>query len=393
MIKTRLQDQHAKVGTIDENGFLRIKLRLGKIGVFPYRGAEVPGFEDDPEAEVPILVDEAVLFEPESVASLEGIPVTVDHAWLFPGEVGDIPVGAVAGTPKRNGDLLEGRALITNQPAIERIRKRELIEISPAYSNLIASEGGEWRGIAYKAKQNERRYNHIALLLEGEARGGSEMKITDKKDKTEGVKKMAEDRLLRVKTPYGIIETDAGGERVLTKLMDAAEEEVEEKKKLEDQMSDLPAKMAKIEELNGQIAALQSEKEALMGELETVKSELDRIASPEVMAEQVAELAESQDVAAAVAADSLPTNWKTLPVKALKKIVVENHFMRQGKTMDAATLTESFIDGAWRTIKTFAQTTAKSNVPVAGLTMDSARFPQMERSPAEKLGFANKTIN
>ena len=187
------EDAYVRIGTLNDDGFLRVKINYAKVGVLPYLACELPGFEDrDPNSTIFVLRSKEAVFDPESIKSLEGVPLLIDHTWLFPGienavsgqtpEQSPVIVGSVAGTPKKNGDLLTGSGLITNEYAIARIQTEDLIEISPAYTRKVIKQDGVFRRQqTYEAVFRDIRYNHVALIPSGMGRGGRELRISNDK--------------------------------------------------------------------------------------------------------------------------------------------------------------------------------------------------------------------
>lgn len=385
-------DRMAEVGQPDENGFLKIKLRFGRIGIMQYLGSEL--HKDLPQASmVNALCDESELFDPVSMATLEGMPLTVDHEWLYPEDketLKRVTIGAVAGAVQRDGDFLSGHALITDIDAIEALQGKELVEISPAYTREIEIKAGTWNSENYDAVQRKRRYNHIALLPGGEGRSGSHVRVMDKKSNSEGGKHMPD--LVKVSTPWGHIETTESGEVVIQKAMDAAKAAEDENVDIKSQLAGTTEKISRIDELDEQMATLQGERDSLAGELEGVRAELDRVSSPAAMEAMAEEMIEVKEVADKMSEDSLPKDFSDLKVADQKRAIVGVHFGMDDKSMDAKSVSDDFVLGAWKTIVKGKGKDGKTVVvaPVAKNASQDSKSTT-ERSSMSKLGFPKES--
>lgn len=104
-------------------GFLRVKARLSKTGIFDYRTArEYRSFEE--------------VFRADSLESLQGAPVTdrhpsesSDQSFVTPDNVKNHMIG-ITQSVERDGDYLKGSLLAFNEDAIKGIECGQLKEIS-----------------------------------------------------------------------------------------------------------------------------------------------------------------------------------------------------------------------------------------------------------------------
>lgn len=122
-----------------------------------------------------------VVFAPESLATLGGIPVTIGH----PGSVDATnwrrhAVGHVSDAPPaRRADgaveWLDAAMVVQDAAAIARIERGELAEVSMGYRvNVVPRAGVTPEGEHYDAVQEGPvEFNHLALLPPGKARAGS----------------------------------------------------------------------------------------------------------------------------------------------------------------------------------------------------------------------------
>ena len=150
---------------IDENGYLRIDGVVAHVGILEY-------MEDDGTV-IRELVPEETLFDEESLKSLAGAPVTLQHppVMVTPSNYKEYSQGSVNGMPKRDGDNLVASMLVIGNEALHAVEYEGVSELSPGYSVDLDETPGEWQGQKYDRVQRNRRYNHQAIV--DAARGGS----------------------------------------------------------------------------------------------------------------------------------------------------------------------------------------------------------------------------
>ncbi|MCA9508972.1 MAG: DUF2213 domain-containing protein [Myxococcales bacterium] len=151
-------------------GFLRVKARLSKTGVFAYHN----GREYRSEEEV---------FRADSLASLKGAPVTDLHpsekgfdGLLTPSNAKEHIVG-ITEDVERDGHYVRGSLLIFHQDAIEAIEKGERKEISLGYKCRLEPTQGTVNGETYDSIQRDIIVNHVAIGPKGWGRAGPDCAI------------------------------------------------------------------------------------------------------------------------------------------------------------------------------------------------------------------------
>ena len=159
---TRTDKQTLDGIELESNGWLRASAALTRAGVFVYRNEDGSiRRELRPPQEV---------FRSDLIARYAGLPLTVGH----PAEPLDATstrahqVGAVAGTPVRESDLLVAELLITDITAIEAIQAGTQ-QISVGYDCTLDPTPGIWFGIPYDLVQRNITPNHAALVDRGRA--------------------------------------------------------------------------------------------------------------------------------------------------------------------------------------------------------------------------------
>lgn len=150
---------------IDDNGYLRIDGVVAHVGILEYM--------DDDGSIIREFVPEETLFDPASLESLAGAPVTLQHppVMVTPSNYKEYSQGSVNGMPKRDGDNLVASMLVIGNEALHAVEYDGVSELSPGYSVDLDETPGEWQGQKYDRVQRNRRYNHQAIV--DAARGGS----------------------------------------------------------------------------------------------------------------------------------------------------------------------------------------------------------------------------
>lgn len=165
--------------TLTTEGYLKAsQARLARTGIQIYRAYEL-GLEGRPAMdEVKIYRPPEEVFNPDSLASFNGKPVTNDHPTEFvtANNWRDLSIGVIL-APAKDGDFMRADLLITDPAAIKDIvdGKREL---SNGYSCVYDwTKGVAPNGEAYDGIQRQIVGNHVALV--DRARCGSACTITD----------------------------------------------------------------------------------------------------------------------------------------------------------------------------------------------------------------------
>ena len=165
----------------DENGYLVIKdNKIAKAGVFEYLGREIS--DSLPETEVYKVYRPWEELE-KSAKDFEGMPVKFGHEWVQP-EKRDIKIGAVSGEVKLEEPYLVADIKVYDKDAIEEITAKGIVDLSPGYKAYYKKEAGEYNGEKYEFKQEDIKYNHLAVVENG--RSGKEVKINDENSIKQG---------------------------------------------------------------------------------------------------------------------------------------------------------------------------------------------------------------
>ena len=160
----------------DENGYLVIKdNKIAKAGVFDYLGREISDELQDSEI---YKVYRPWVELVKTAKDFEGMPVKLGHEWVEP-EKRDLKVGAISGKVRLEEPYLIADIKIYDKDAIEEITNKGIVDLSPGYRAHYKQETGEYNGEKYEFKQEDIKYNHLAIVESG--RSGKEVKINDEK--------------------------------------------------------------------------------------------------------------------------------------------------------------------------------------------------------------------
>lgn len=172
----------ASVRTFDEDGRMRVETtHISKATVNPYRGNEIPGWEElrlDPDRVYMLLRDPEEL--KKSVPTWNLVPVLNIHIRVSaedhkPKNI----IGSTGTDAKFNAPYLDNSLVIWAQRSIDDIESEEIQEISCGYYYDPDMTPGTYEGMAYDGVMRNIRGNHITIVPEG--RAGSDVLVADSK--------------------------------------------------------------------------------------------------------------------------------------------------------------------------------------------------------------------
>lgn len=170
---------------IDINGYWYYPdTPISKVGVFPYRGSQIPG-SPDPDAIYGVLRSPEELGSEQAIESFKNIPWVDDHAMLGSEDFGLMPAekkgihGVNGANVYFKDGTLYGDVKVWSEALKTRIAndKREL---SLGYRCKYEPAQGVFDGQPYQYIQREIRGNHLALVDKG--RMGADVAVTDAAD-------------------------------------------------------------------------------------------------------------------------------------------------------------------------------------------------------------------
>lgn len=156
----------------DATGWLKVPARITRAGIFDYP-------LDDGTVRRELRHPDFV-FAPESMDSLQMVPVTLGHPreFLDANSTRDHQVGFTGQEIERRDDFVVAPLAITDHTTINAI-KAGLKEVSAGYSFAgLEMTGGVYEGQTYDAIQiGPYKYNHVAIVPKG--RAGPDVKVLD----------------------------------------------------------------------------------------------------------------------------------------------------------------------------------------------------------------------
>lgn len=278
--------EKVKIGNnfnIDEDGIMTVKACILKAGVFPYLESEfIDGAANQP---VPVYIP-GEEFTPAALESGEGRDVIIgDHIWrtaensMHDGHT----VGSIAGTLSVENGKIFCKLRIDDAETVEKVKAKELVEISAGYRADFQQEDGNYEGHPYKYRQGNIVFNHVLLLPVGEGRCGSDVKVINKK---QGEKQMS--KTLRIKIGNVDKSVEFSNEDDAAK----AEELVDEVKSTS--AVDVENALEEVKTLKEEVETKNAELEEKKAMIEEFKNKLEEALSPEKQEELAEELAEQK---------------------------------------------------------------------------------------------------
>ena len=158
MSKTRFDFTPINSAIKTDEGFIQDSPVLSRTGIFVYLNTDGSLRKEYRPAEE--------VFNADSLASLRGKPITIDHK---DGEVTAanakyLTVGAVLSEGRQDGENLRGDIVIHSPDEIGTRR-----ELSLGYTLDLDETPGEFNGERYDAIQRNIRYNHLSVVNKGRA--------------------------------------------------------------------------------------------------------------------------------------------------------------------------------------------------------------------------------
>lgn len=361
---------------IDDNGFLRVPLRILSVGIMTYTreelGAGIPP-ELFSEKVINLLVSPEALSDPRSIRSLEGMPLTAgQHDWQGPHSNAS-QIGNIAGTPRVDGPYLVADGLVTDKTAAQAVINRQLPEISAAYDMDILWEPGEYEGEHYHGRQSRLRYNHTTLLPSGKGRAGSDVRVLNKDPTTEEESAMPGSATTNAPAFTLVNLPGARSVRVANEDAVAVSEAVENAAKeakestataFNEQVSGLADQLKVANEAK---ATADEQVSVLNGQLQEMQEKLTAAMDPAAVENRADELqGERAEAAQVMNCETLPDELKKLSGHALRSAVVTS--VRATNSLPALSdeqlADEGLIRGRWGVmVETAGQSDTRSKVP------------------------------
>lgn len=277
-----------------KDGFVKENVVIARVGSMEYLGSELSmGFRE--HAKVEVFADGDELFDPETIESLEGMPVTIEHPASYevtPKTFSKLGKGHIQNI-YQDGLFLKGTIFIHDADAIEFV-ENGIKEVSLGYDSDIVEKDG-------KLIKTNIRANHLAIVPEG--RCGSACKIGDSKE--------GKQTMFKKKTKLSLVDSIAlsfggktsGQKAVARKFGDARKKLNDAKVKLGDSARQ---KLADLEAVMTDPAATEEQKTAAVEAVATVSDDIAK-------AIEILDGADTSVTEAEKAVEEIPVNDAALP--------------------------------------------------------------------------------
>lgn len=156
--------------SLTDEGYIRANAVVTRTGIFLYTN-------QDGSIRRELRHPEDV-WEAESIASMELIPVTNNHpeeGLLTAKNFKKLAIGYTGETIKKDGDYILANLVITDQDGVDWVQNQGRKELSLGYTVDLHPENGTYKGEQYDYRQKNIRYNHLAIV--NQARAGPEARI------------------------------------------------------------------------------------------------------------------------------------------------------------------------------------------------------------------------
>ena len=370
---------------ITPQGYIKTTAKITKGAVLQYYGHEI-GITDSRANQI-VNVNRTLdeLSKPETLKSINGMPITITHPDKKAVDANDWKsktVGHVQ-NPHVEGNYIVCDAFIQDKSAIELLKDKDIRELSVGY------EPADIREINGQFYHKNIRVNHIAIVAEG--RAGSDCRLNDSKSKT-GVKMKLKAKRKGIVDALKKLLTDSDlSAEEINKKIDELVAQLEEVQGKEDDESKSKAEalQKQIDELKAQLEALNDDTPntgddqkdaqivALTAELEAVKKERDELKA------RVEELEGEKDMDSVV--NDAKTRFPKVKLNDAKSArdvrinVLADHGIYSKE--QAAKLTDAEIRAAYAGL---VATSAKKNSTISSLLNDSQSKPT--KSASARLG-------
>ena len=269
---------------ITPQGYIKTTAKITKGAILQYYGHEI-GLTDNRANQI-VNVNRTLeeLSKPETLKSIDGMPLTITHPpdkKVSADDWKDKTVGHVQ-NPRVEGNYIVCDVYIQDKSAIELLKDKDIRELSVGYEPAdIQETNGQFYHINI-------RVNHIAIVAEG--RAGSDCRLNDSKSKGVKMKLKAKRKGIVDALKKLLTDSDLSAEEI-NKKIDELVAELEEVQGKEDEESKSKAEelQKQIDELKAQLEALNDDDPnagddqkdaqiaALTQELEEVKKERDEL--------------------------------------------------------------------------------------------------------------------
>jgi hypothetical protein len=166
----RLALDRESVRTKDRDGRLRVaRTHISKANVCPYKGSEIPGYEElglEPNRIYQLLRDPEELAK--AAPTLNGVPLLRKHIPVSAEDhQPDDVVGSLGTDADFDGEYLDNSVFVNAREAIDGIESGKKRELSAGYHYRPDMTPGNFRGKAFDGVMRDIVFNHVALVEDG----------------------------------------------------------------------------------------------------------------------------------------------------------------------------------------------------------------------------------
>lgn len=161
-----------------DEGFLRVPGNVARTGIQEYLAREL-GLPGDPNRIIRVYRPAEEVFKDESLASFDGVDVTVNHpdGLVNSENFKKVSAGVVRGAGRRDGDFVQCDLIVKDKAAINAINSGKC-ELSVGYTAVYTEAPGMTAdGEPYDYIQSDIKINHVAVV--DRARAGNLAKLFD----------------------------------------------------------------------------------------------------------------------------------------------------------------------------------------------------------------------
>lgn len=158
------------VRRFDTDGRLHVeRANISKATVNPYRGNEIPGWEElglDPNETFQLLRDPDEL--EKAASTFNGLPLLSEHVPVdAENHQPRLIVGSTGTDAKFESPYLTNSLVVWSQHAIDLIESGEQRGLSCAYRYVCDMQPGTYQGVPFQGRMKNLRGNHLALVRDG----------------------------------------------------------------------------------------------------------------------------------------------------------------------------------------------------------------------------------
>lgn len=392
-----------------KQGHLRAEAYATRVGVFPY-------MDTDGSIRHELRHPDDV-FNPKSLATLGGVPITVGHPKerVNPNNFAQLGKGTVGDSVEAVNPYVKVILNVQAQDAIEALEKKTHKDVSLVYATDVVEDSGTWEGIPYTHRQigilhedGERYIDYRELALVERGRAGSVCGVHLDGLDEDLATQVRED--VKEEKPMATLHLDSMSFEVDASVAQAVSSKIKQDAAM---LADLQAEFnAKSSQLDTLLAALQKagyeNADDVMAAMDALKSELDKAKGEATAATAEADKAKSEAEkvkgemgqmqeaiakkdAADIAAKLLPSEVKldSLDSLGIKKAVIQHRY----PDIKLDGLSNETLEGMWtvatRTdsttpLRTVAQTATETKAETKQDAAMSARDAMSQRRMKKK---------